>query len=570
MEEGSGQLPENWLLTTVGDVGAVRLGRQRSPANVSGRFPTKYVRAANISARGFDLSDVLEMDFTPDERAIYRLLPDDVLLVEGSGSADQVGRAAIWRDQIPDCCFQNTVIRFRPHAATARYALIVFRHFRMSGIFGQTAHGAGIRHLGASRLTSLPFPLPPLAEQGRISEVVEQRSRELLSEENVLRKALEQGKARELAILAQAASGRLNHPDGDFPSADWLDGAGTTSHRASDVLEGFAGYEWAKELPSSWSWARSGDLAEVRLGKARSPASNYGPHMRPYLRVANVAEDRIDTTDIMEMNFSPEEYEIYELRPGDILLNDGQSPELVGRPAVYRGEVPGACYQNHLIRFRAGPEVDPEFAVLVFRHYLHARRFRDVARWTTNIATLSLKRFSDLPFPLPPIEEQAEIVGQARRLLSETASQQASLRESLFHLPEAEAELLAAAVSGALVPADEAEEPAAELLDRLGEPPVEKATAGKRAKKTPEEAGSVPKRSAASRADGKPLPEVLAIQQVPLPLPDLFRLAGFDRDKPSDVEEFYVALRQDVGRSIRLAGGGPENALVEAADDAAH
>jgi hypothetical protein len=72
MEEGSGQLPENWLLTTVGDVGAVRLGRQRSPANVSGRFPTKYVRAANISARGFDLSDVLEMDFTPDERAIYR------------------------------------------------------------------------------------------------------------------------------------------------------------------------------------------------------------------------------------------------------------------------------------------------------------------------------------------------------------------------------------------------------------------------------------------------------------------------------------------------------------------
>jgi type I restriction enzyme S subunit len=570
MEEGSGQLPENWLLTTVGEVGAVRLGRQRSPANVSGRFPTKYIRAANISARGFDLSDVLEMDFTPDERAIYRLLPDDVLLVEGSGSAAQVGRAAIWRDQVPDCCFQNTVIRFRPHAATARYALVVFRHLRMSGIFGQTARGAGIRHLGASRLASLPFPLPPFAEQGRISEAVEQRSRELSTEENALRRALEQGRTRELGILAQAATGRLNHPDSDFPSAGGHDESGTTSDRASDALEGFAGYEWANGLPNTWTWARTGDLAEVRLGKARSPASNYGPHMRPYLRVANVLEDRIDTSDITEMNFSPEEYEIYALRSGDILLNDGQSPELVGRPAVYRGEIPYACYQNHLLRFRAGPEVDPEFAVLVFRHYLHAGRFRDVARWTTNIATLSLKRFSDLPFPLPPIEEQAEIVGRARQLLSETASQQAGLRESLLQLPEAETKLLAAAVSGALVPPDEADEPATELLDRLGEPPVEKATARLRANKTPEEADNVPRRSAASRADGKTLPEVLARQQVPLPLPDLFRLAGFDRDKPSDVEEFYVALREDVGRSIRLAGGGPENALVEAADDAAH
>ncbi len=43
--------------------------------------------------------------------------------------------------------------------------------------------------------------------------------------------------------------------------------------------------------------------------------------MRPYLRVANVYEDRIDLSDVMEMNFTPEEFETYKLKHGDILLN---------------------------------------------------------------------------------------------------------------------------------------------------------------------------------------------------------------------------------------------------------
>jgi hypothetical protein len=63
------------------------------------------------------------------------------------------------------------------------------------------------------------------------------------------------------------------------------------------------------------------------------------------------------------------------------MLNEGQSPELVGRPAMYREEVPGACFQNHLIRFRTGPRVDA-FALLVFRHFLHSGVFRGIARWS--------------------------------------------------------------------------------------------------------------------------------------------------------------------------------------------
>jgi type I restriction enzyme, S subunit len=92
------------------------------------------------------------------------------------------------------------------------------------------------------------------------------------------------------------------------------------------------------------------------------------------------------------MNFEADEVSTYALRFDDILLNEGQSPELVGRPAMYRDAIPGACFQNTLIRFRAGPDIDPDYALLVFRHFMHSGVFRRIARWSTNIAHLGLDR----------------------------------------------------------------------------------------------------------------------------------------------------------------------------------
>ena len=114
-----------WATPGVSDVGTVQLGRQRSPEKRTGQFPTKYIRAANITSEGLDLSDVLEMDFTPAERTVFTLRAGDVVLAEASGSPSQVGRAAIWRDEIPGCCYQNTVIRFRPFAVVPEYASVV-------------------------------------------------------------------------------------------------------------------------------------------------------------------------------------------------------------------------------------------------------------------------------------------------------------------------------------------------------------------------------------------------------------------------------------------------------------
>ncbi|WP_186207340.1 restriction endonuclease subunit S [Burkholderia gladioli] len=580
MNGNHAKLPPGWTATKVDRVGAVRLGRQRSPDKHTGEHATKYLRAANIKSTGVDLTDVLTMDFTPAERVVFGLKSGDILLTEASGSSSQVGRAAQWKGEIADCCYQNTIIRFRPHAVTPEYALTVFRHYAASGIFGRLARGVGIQHLGASRFAGLAFPLPPLKEQQRIAVAVEARLQEIREADVHLRSALEHLEAQRKEVFAAAVNGELvERPasiDGAAEVLKTLSLIGRKSEGPQDTLfETSQAAELISEvdvfLPTGWMMARIDELGEVRLGRQRSPEHHRGEHLRPYLRVANVLEDRIDVAEVHEMNFTPEEYEIYSLREGDILLNEGQSIELVGRPAMFRNDVAGVCFQNTLIRFRAGPAVNPEFALLVFLHYLHAGKFSSVARGSTNIAHLGLDRFRSMFMPVPPLEEQRHIVREARRRLEEVREQARAVTSSIGRLPEMERELLAAAVAGELVSQQPDDESADDLLNRLGEPTenVVPALVDKQ-EKTPR--GSGMKRKAATpteKGNATKLGKLLLKAGRPLALPELFALAGFDRDEPEHVELFYLALRAELNRTIRQVGDDVENAMLEGIVDAA-
>jgi type I restriction enzyme S subunit len=173
-----------------------------------------------------------------------------------------------------------------------------------------------------------------------------------------------------------------------------------------------------RPLPEGWVWANVRGLGELRIGKQLTPNEERGYNQHLYLRVANVFEDRIDISDVKRMHFSKAEHEQYRLKKGDILLNEGQSIELVGRPAMFRDELPDVCFQNHLIRFRSGPAIKPEYALIVFRHYLHSGEFQKIARRSTNIAHLGLERFAGLSIPLPPLKEQQRIITEAQHRLS--------------------------------------------------------------------------------------------------------------------------------------------------------
>jgi len=154
-----------------------------------------------------------------------------------------------------------------------------------------------------------------------------------------------------------------------------------------------------------------------------------------------VFEDRIDTRDVMEMDFSGV-FDRFRLEVGDVLLNEGQSPEWLGRPAIYRGDPPDVAFTNSILRFRAGPDVLPEWALLVFRRHMHLGRFMRESRITTNIAHLSAGRLKTVEFPVPPIDVQRRLVEVASERLgaidllrveiAKTRARSAALRRALL------------------------------------------------------------------------------------------------------------------------------------------
>src|SRR5262249_10076935 len=118
----------------------------------------------------------------------------------------------------------------------------------------------------------------------------------------------------------------------------------------------------------------------------------------------------IDLEDVLQMPMTDTEFNRFEIEHGDVLLNEGQSIELVGRCSTYRGELGSRCaMQNQLLRFRARAGTSPSFADNLFRRCQHTGVFAGIATQTTSVAHLGSSRFSDLRllWPIDPNEQEA-------------------------------------------------------------------------------------------------------------------------------------------------------------------
>lgn len=133
-----------------------------------------------------------------------------------------------------------------------------------------------------------------------------------------------------------------------------------------------------------------------------------------------------------------------------MLLNEGQTPDRLGRPAIYRGDPPEVAFTNSLLRFVANDRVLPEFALLVFRRHMHAGRFKRESRITTNIAHLSASRLKPIEFPIPSLDEQSKIVAHAKEYFDEAKRFKVQLDAVSMRNAQLRRSLLAAAFDGRL------------------------------------------------------------------------------------------------------------------------
>jgi type I restriction enzyme, S subunit len=188
----------------------------------------------------------------------------------------------------------------------------------------------------------------------------------------------------------------------------------------------------------------------------------------------NIQSGRLDWSDLVYTS-DLREIAKYRLAPGDVLFNRTNSPELVGKTAVYAGERE-AAYAGYLIRVRCSSALKPEYLSYCLgspagRDYCWRVKSDGVSQ--SNINATKLAAFM---FPLPTPEEQAEIVRRVESLFAWADRLEARHAAARAHVERLTPALLAKAFRGELVPQDPADEPASELLERLGQWPADNST----------------------------------------------------------------------------------------------
>lgn len=162
-------LPDNWKWCSLLNVAKIELGKTLdSVKNTGTNHP--YLRSVNVRWNEVDLADLKEMRFEPEEVDRYTVRRNDLLICEGG----DVGRSCVWTDE-KEILYQNALHRVRFYGeCNPFYFMYYMMYYESRGIIKALCKGVTIKHLTGNVLSLIPFALPPLEEQGRIVERLNQ------------------------------------------------------------------------------------------------------------------------------------------------------------------------------------------------------------------------------------------------------------------------------------------------------------------------------------------------------------------------------------------------------------
>lgn len=199
-------------MTRLSDVSEIQGGIQKQPRRAPRENPYPFLRVANVTANGLDLTDVHQIELFGEELTKLRLARGDLLVVEGNGSASQIGRAALWDGSIEDCVHQNHLIRVRAiNDLMPEYLEAVWNSPETRAeLTAVASSSSGLHTLSVGKLKRVSIPIPDVAEQRAIVAA--------LADDRAARKRLvDQLRATRIklsglrrAVLAAAFSGKLS------------------------------------------------------------------------------------------------------------------------------------------------------------------------------------------------------------------------------------------------------------------------------------------------------------------------------------------------------------------------
>jgi restriction endonuclease S subunit len=370
-------LPPGWAWAALGDV-----------------FPLEYGKALPERARdqGGDISVYGSSGVVG--RHSEAIVAGPAVIVGRKGSAG----AVFYSEE--RCLPIDTVYFVRPQGAIHLRYGYYFLKWRNLGRLDQST---AIPSLARERYSPVRIPVAPLAEQGRIVARIDELFAEIAEGEAALARSRRDLDTWRRALLKAAVTGELTREwrKSDQPtetSRDLLASIQDCRLRAPGRRQRRSGSAEPRnpttlgELPKGWAWGRLGDLGEivggVTVDQKRKPLN---PVEVSYLRVANVQRGHLDLTEVKTIRVEQNIAVRLELKPGDVLLNEGGDRDKIGRGWVWEGKVPGCIHQNHIFRVRPHHGINP-YLVSYYANEMGRGFFIEKGKQTTNLASISYQR----------------------------------------------------------------------------------------------------------------------------------------------------------------------------------
>ena len=374
-----GKLPQDWSIQRLDSLFTVRQGKQVSKSSRAGSNQRPFLRTSNVLWGHLNLSEIDTMRFSEGEERRLSLCVGDLLVCEGG----DVGRTAIWNDELDHCYYQNHLHRLRAKDGQEVDPLFMMYWFWYGFDIGKVYFGRGnvttIPNLSQSRLSELLVPKPPLSEQQKIAAVL-----------GLVQRAIEHhGRLIELTTeLKKALMHKL-------------------------FTEGLRG-EPQKEteiglVPESWEMMPLEKMGEVIYGIQASVAHKLKPIGTKILTNKNITLDgEIDLSKINYFELKTKRHFATLLKKGDLLFNwRSGSKEHVGKTAYFDldGEF---THSSFILRIRPNEEATGRFLFYYLNYLRESGYFVKSQTFSIN-AKFNKSAVNALPIHMPDEEERAEI-----------------------------------------------------------------------------------------------------------------------------------------------------------------
>ena len=435
-EESPFEIPENWCWCRLSDYLDIRDGTHDSPKFYNEGIP--FVTSKNLNNGKLDFSDCKYITEEDHKKFSARsFVEDGDILFAMIGS---IGNPVMVKKEF-DFSFKNMALfkRYSKENTDMKYIYHYLCHIQNE--LKEIATGGVQSFIGLSTFRELIFPLPPLSVQNAIVEKLEQVLPLVDAYENAILQKEELKSALpdkvKKAILQEAITGQLTEA--------WRKSA-TIKESGKQLLDRIIGErnakalaEWEEalkknprlkkpvpvvaseideeeipfEVPESWCWCRIDDLFAHNSGKALNKSENKVGTELEYITTSNLYWNYFELDNLKTMLFKDEEIEKCTVKKGDLLVCEGGE---VGRSAIWNYDRT-VCIQNHIHRLRA---YDSRLNVLFYYHVMHLfKESKVIDNYAKGIGIkgLSSNALGSIIVPLPPLEEQEEIVKKLEELL---------------------------------------------------------------------------------------------------------------------------------------------------------